>query len=124
MQFSKNSKDRRHPTLLAFDVSSIKGCLDPLFLRWLDFRVTYYKLNTVNSTLPENPQSDVESTLPDSGRKKTFPSLHESVHSSSDKDKRKSEEATHKSSKKSISKDSKPDKILLRSESRVQEVIF
>ena len=120
MQYSNDAGNQKHPTILSFQVSPMKGCLDPLLLRWLDYRVTYYKLNTPYSRLEsllslENATTDVSS------RKKTFPSLHESVHSSSDKEKRKIDEAMEKATKKSVRKMSESDKVFAKSES-VQEV--
>lgn len=124
MQISKNLKNLTKPPLLTFQVASIKLCLDPLFFQWLDYQVQYYKLNDFQSVnKSENQQLTTESTMPDTNsRKKTFPSLHESVHSSSDKEKKKNDEQFSKSSKKSFSKSNKPDTFFVKSESAAHEV--
>lgn len=123
IQFSKDLNNQRHPAIFSFQVASMKGCLDPLLLQWLDYQVTYYKLNTTYTmNKSEASQINVEGTVSDSGgKKRTFPSLHESVHSSSDKEKRRMEEAIEKSMKKSVNKTNESDKVLMRSDS-VQEV--
>lgn len=77
-------------------MADIRASLDPLLFKWLEYRVTYYNLGTLCTTRPEIQQFEGASS--DTGtKKKTFPSLHESVHSSSDKEKRKSVIATEKS---------------------------
>lgn len=77
-------------------MADIRASLDPLLFKWLEYRVTYYNLGTLCTTRPEVQQFEGASS--DTGtKKKTFPSLHESVHSSSDKEKRKSVIATEKS---------------------------
>jgi hypothetical protein len=111
IQFSKEYNNQRHPTILSFHIASMKGCLDPLLLQWLNYRVTYYKLNTTHSMKPESTQFPTESVISDvGGKKRTFPSLHESVHSSSDKEKRKTE-ALEKSKQSSVNKTNESDKI-------------
>ncbi|XP_008205594.1 vacuolar protein sorting-associated protein 13B isoform X1 [Nasonia vitripennis] len=124
IQFSKDLNNQRHPAICFFQVASMKGSLDPLLLQWLDYQVTYYKLNTTYTmNKAETAHVNIEGTVSDSGgKKRNFPSLHESVHSSSDKDKRKLEEAIEKSMKKSVNKTNESDKVLMRSDS-VQENI-
>lgn len=90
LQFPKDPKNQRNPTLLSLKIASMKGCFDPLLLQWLDYRVTYYKINTPHLIRSDSVQTTTDNTSVDNNttsRKKTFPSLHESVHSSSDKEK-------------------------------------
>lgn len=78
-------------------MADIRASLDPLLFKWLEYRVTYNNLGTLCTTKYET-QQHLEGTSSDTGtKKKTFPSLHESVHSSSDKEKRKSVVTTEKS---------------------------
>jgi vacuolar protein sorting-associated protein 13B len=63
--------------------------MDPLFFEWLEYRAAYHKLANVHLLRSDSQQLIAEGTSSDTTRKKTFPSLHESVHSSSDKEKRK-----------------------------------
>lgn len=85
----------------------MKGCLDPLLLQWLNYRVSYrhkfhraLSIRSESATAQQQPPSATESAVSEqlAAKKKTFPSLHQSVHSSSDKEKRKAEAATKKSS--------------------------
>ncbi|KOC70976.1 Vacuolar protein sorting-associated protein 13B [Habropoda laboriosa] len=97
VQFPQDVERQTHPPLISLQMADIRASLDPLLFKWLEYRVTYYNLNTLCTTRPE-VQQHVEGTSSDTGtKKKTFPSLHESVHSSSDKEKRKSIVATEKS---------------------------
>lgn len=78
-------------------MADIRASLDPLLFKWLEYRVTYYNIGTLCTMRPEM-QQHLEGASSDTGtKKKTFPSLHESVHSSSDKEKRKSIITTEKS---------------------------
>ncbi|XP_076678481.1 vacuolar protein sorting 13B isoform X2 [Andrena cerasifolii] len=96
IQFPKDVEKQTHPPLISLQMADIRASLDPLLFKWLEYRVTYYNLGTLCTTRPETQH--FEGTSSDAGtKKKTFPSLHESVHSSSDKEKRKSVVATEKS---------------------------
>ncbi|XP_043519945.1 vacuolar protein sorting-associated protein 13B isoform X2 [Frieseomelitta varia] len=97
IQFPQNIERQTHPPLISLQMADIRASLDPLLFKWLEYRVTYYNLGTLYcTTRPEVQQFEGASS--DTGtKKKTFPSLHESVHSSSDKEKRKSVIATEKS---------------------------
>lgn len=87
-----------HPAILSFRVAQMTGCMDPLFLQWLEYQALCSKSKHSVQTKPENPRHVSEGTLSESGSKRrTFRSLHESVHSSSDKEKRKTEESAYKS---------------------------
>ncbi|XP_043466399.1 vacuolar protein sorting-associated protein 13B [Leptopilina heterotoma] len=97
IQYSKDSKNQRFPTVMSFQVGPVKGCLDPLLLQWLEYRVKYYKLDTLYSAKPETRQQTSEPSSNTESKKRKFPSLHESVHSSSDKEKRKHDDVTEKS---------------------------
>ncbi|CAK9795272.1 Intermembrane lipid transfer protein VPS13B [Anthophora plagiata] len=97
IQFPQDVERQTHPPLISLQMADIRASLDPLLFKWLEYRVTYYNLGTLCTTRTEVTQH-VEGTSSDTGtKKKTFPSLHESVHSSSDKEKRKSVVATEKS---------------------------
>ncbi|XP_076631853.1 vacuolar protein sorting 13B isoform X1 [Colletes latitarsis] len=97
IQFPKNVEKQTHPPLISLQIADIRASLDPLLFKWLEYRVTYYNLGTLCTTRPE-AQQHFEGASSDTGtKKKTFPSLHESVHSSSDKEKRKSVVTTEKS---------------------------
>lgn len=97
IQFPKNVEKQTHPPLISLQMADIRASLDPLLFKWLEYRVTYYNLGTLCTTRPET-QQHFEGASSDTGtKKKTFPSLHESVHSSSDKEKRKSIVTTEKS---------------------------
>ncbi|XP_067209482.1 intermembrane lipid transfer protein VPS13B isoform X1 [Linepithema humile] len=90
IQFPKNVELQTHPPLVSFKIAEIRASLDPLFFEWLEYRATCNRLGSVH-VLRSDSQLITEGTSSDTGtRKKTFPSLHESVHSSSDKEKRKS----------------------------------
>lgn len=96
MQFPLNIDKQTHPPLISLQVADIRASVDPLLFKWLEYRVTYYNLGTLCTTRPETQHFEGASS--DTGtKKKTFPSLHESVHSSSDKEKRKSVIITEKS---------------------------
>ncbi|XP_050594449.1 intermembrane lipid transfer protein VPS13B isoform X2 [Bombus affinis] len=96
IQFPQSIERQTHPPLISVQMADIRASLDPLLFKWLEYRVTYYNLGTLCTTRPEVQQFEGASS--DTGtKKKTFPSLHESVHSSSDKEKRKSVIATEKS---------------------------
>lgn len=91
VQFPKDIETQTHPSLVSFKISEIRASLDPLFFEWLDYRATYHKLGNVHVLRSESQQVITEGTSSDTGtRKKTFPGLHESVHSSSDKEKKRS----------------------------------
>ncbi|XP_054006239.1 intermembrane lipid transfer protein VPS13B isoform X1 [Hylaeus anthracinus] len=97
IQYPKDVEKQTHPPLISLQMADIRASLDPLFFKWLEYRVTYYNLGTLCTIRPET-QQHFEGTSSDTGtKKKTFPSLHESVHSSSDKEKRKSVVMTEKS---------------------------
>lgn len=65
--------------------------MDPLFFEWLKYRATYHKSGSAHVLRSDSQQLITEGTSSDTGtRKKTFPSLYESVHSSSDKEKKRS----------------------------------
>ncbi|KAK2583878.1 hypothetical protein KPH14_001152 [Odynerus spinipes] len=90
IQFPKKASVQTYPPLISLQTAEIRGSLDPLFLKWLEYQVTYYKLGTL-STMRQDSQLSAEGASSDtSTRKKTFPSLHESVHSSSDKERKRS----------------------------------
>jgi len=91
VQFPKNIETQTHPSLISFKISEIRASLDPLFFEWLEYCATYHKLGSVHILHSDSQQLITEATSSDTGtRKKTFPSLHESVHSSSDKEKKRS----------------------------------
>ncbi|XP_012543255.1 vacuolar protein sorting-associated protein 13B isoform X3 [Monomorium pharaonis] len=91
VQFPTSIEKQTHPSLVSFKISEIRASLDPLFFEWLEYRASYHKSGSVNVLHSDSQQMIIEGTSSDTGtRKKTFPSLHESVHSSSDKEKKKS----------------------------------
>lgn len=91
VQFPINIETQTHPSLVSFKISEIRASLDPLLFEWLEYRASYHKLGNVHVLRSDSQQLITEGTSSDTGtRKKTFPSLHESVHSSSDKEKKKS----------------------------------
>ncbi|XP_029039570.2 vacuolar protein sorting-associated protein 13B isoform X3 [Osmia bicornis bicornis] len=97
IQFPKDIEKQTHPPLISLQMADIRASLDPLLFKWLEYRVTYYNVGTLCTMRPEM-QQHLEGASSDTGtKKKTFPSLHESVHSSSDKEKRKSIITTEKS---------------------------
>lgn len=117
IQFPQSVERQTHPPLISFQMADIRSSLDPLLFKWLEYRVTYYNLGTLCTTRPE--VQHYEGASSDTGtKKKTFPSLHESVHSSSDKEKRKSVVATEKS--KTLLNDEIQKKHDSKSESEVQ----
>ncbi|KAL6262831.1 hypothetical protein P5V15_005621 [Pogonomyrmex californicus] len=90
IQFPKNIEMQTHPPLISFKIAEIRASLDPLFFEWLEYRITYHKSGNIYIR-SDSQQFITEGTSSDTGtRKKTFPSLHESVHSSSDKEKKRS----------------------------------
>ncbi|XP_047349792.1 vacuolar protein sorting-associated protein 13B isoform X2 [Vespa velutina] len=96
IQFPKKTSVQTYPTLISVQVAPLRGSLDPLFLKWLEYKVTYYELAPL-CIIRQDSQLSAEGTSSDtSTRKKTFPSLHESVHSSSDKDRKKSSRISEK----------------------------
>ncbi|CAB0041010.1 unnamed protein product, partial [Trichogramma brassicae] len=132
VQFSNDLVDNpQHPTILSFRVAPMKACLDPLLLKWLDYQVNkgkcaYSAPRNIGGGRPEqNPtQVGTESIVSDpSVTKKRSSFVHESVHSSSDKDKRKVDEAVvdNKSAKKSTTKTYDSDAVLTQSESLQQK---
>ncbi|KAI4504385.1 hypothetical protein M0802_000856 [Mischocyttarus mexicanus] len=97
IQFPKKASIQMYPTLISLQVAELRGSLDPLFLKWLEYQVTYYELGPI-CTMRQDSQLSAEGASSDtSTRKKTFPSLHESVHSSSDKDRKRSSTIIEKS---------------------------
>ncbi|XP_032691389.1 vacuolar protein sorting-associated protein 13B isoform X2 [Odontomachus brunneus] len=91
VQFPKNIELQTHPPLTSFKIAEIRASLDPLFFEWLEYRPTYHKFESAHVPRSDSQQMLIEGTSSDTGtRKKTFPSLHESVHSSSDKEKKRS----------------------------------
>ncbi|EFN66110.1 Vacuolar protein sorting-associated protein 13B [Camponotus floridanus] len=91
IQFPKNVELHTHPSLVSFKIAEIRASLDPLFFEWLKYRATYHKSGSVHMLHSDSQQLITEGTSSDTGtRKKTFPSLYESVHSSSDKEKKRS----------------------------------
>lgn len=91
IQYPKQIEVQTHPPLVSFKIAEIRASLDPLFFEWLEYRAIYHKLDSMHVPRPDSQQLITEGTSSDTGtRKKTFPSLHESVHSSSDKEKRRS----------------------------------
>ena len=124
MQFSKNLDNQQHPAILSFQIAPMKASLDPLLLRWMDYNVTYYKINSSIVKPEYSTQISSESVISDPGSKKrNFPSLHESVHSSLDKDKKKIEKSVEKCSKKSNVKTDESNNTFLPNES-IQKVLF
>lgn len=90
VQFPKSIETQTHPSLVSFKISEIRASLDPLFFEWLEYRASYHKSGSVHIR-SDSQQMITEGTSSDTGtRKKTYPSLHESVHSSSDKEKKRS----------------------------------
>ena len=64
---------------------------DPLLCRWLQYQAIVFK----SDSRPETEQAVIEESFSDKGaRKKIFRTLHESVHSLSDKEKKKSDTRT------------------------------
>lgn len=91
VQFPKNIELQTHPPLVSFKIAEIRASLDPLFFEWLEYHPTCHKFESAHAPRPDSQQMLIEGTSSDTGtRKKTFPSLHESVHSSSDKEKKRS----------------------------------
>lgn len=91
VQFPKSIETQTHPSLVSFKISEIRTSLDPLFFEWLEYCAIYHKSGNVYVLRSDSQQLITEGTSSDTGtRKKTFTSLHESVHSSSDKEKKRS----------------------------------
>lgn len=115
IQYPKNVELQTYPSLISFKIAEIRTSLDPLFFEWLEYRAIYHKLDSIHVQRPDSQQLITEGTSSDTGtRKKTFPSLHESVHSSSDKEKKKSA-MTEKS------KTLRNDEMQKKSESKAEE---
>ncbi|XP_023313825.1 vacuolar protein sorting-associated protein 13B isoform X2 [Trichogramma pretiosum] len=132
VQFSNDLVDNpQHPTILSFRMAPMKACLDPLLLKWLDYQVNkgkcaYSAPQNVGGRPEQNlTQAGTESIVSDpSVTRKRSSFVHESVHSSSDKDKRKIDEAVvadNKSAKKSTTKTYDSDAVLTQSESLQQK---
>ncbi|XP_011871179.1 PREDICTED: vacuolar protein sorting-associated protein 13B isoform X1 [Vollenhovia emeryi] len=90
VQFPKNIETQTHPSLVSFKISEIRASLDPLFFEWLEYQATYHKSGSVHVLRSDSQQLVTEGTSSDTGTRKKFASLHESVHSSSDKEKKRS----------------------------------
>lgn len=90
VQFSKDPNNQLHPPILSFQVSEIRSSMDPLLTQWLQYSPVYYKLDQVIPQPEVQHQTPGEISPDPSVRKKNFPSISQSVHSSSDKEKRKS----------------------------------
>lgn len=89
IQFPKKVELQTYPPLVSFKIAEIRASMDPLFFEWLQYRATHHKLGSAHILRSDSQQLMTEGTSSDTAtRKKTFPSLHESVHSSSDKEKR------------------------------------
>lgn len=115
IQFPKNVELHTHPSLVSFKIAEIRASLDPLFFEWLKYRATYHKSGSIHVLHSDSQQLITEGTSSDTGtRKKTFPSLYESVHSSSDKEKKRSA-VTEKS------KTLRYDETQKKTESKVEE---
>ncbi|XP_020300480.1 vacuolar protein sorting-associated protein 13B isoform X2 [Pseudomyrmex gracilis] len=114
VQFPKTVEQQTHPSLVSFKIAEIRASLDPLFLEWLEYRATYHKSGSAPVLRSNSRQLVTETSSDTATRKKTFPSLHESVHSSSDKDKKKSA-VTEKS------KTLRNDEAQKKSESKLEE---
>ncbi|XP_011140226.1 vacuolar protein sorting-associated protein 13B [Harpegnathos saltator] len=90
VQFPKNIELLTHPPLISFKIAEIRASLDPLFFKWVEYYPTYHKFENTYVLRSDSQQMIIEGTSDTGTRKKTFPSLHESVHSSSDKEKKQS----------------------------------
>lgn len=89
VQLPKKIELQTYPPLVSFKIAEIRASMDPLFFEWLEYRAIHHKLGNVHVLRSDSQQLITEGTSSDTGtRKKTFTSLHESVHSSSDKEKR------------------------------------
>lgn len=90
--FGEESKD---PPILSFRVADMRGSFDPLLCKWLRYQAVYEKPKDINVTRPETETPAADETFSDTDvRKKIFRSLHESVHSLSDKEKKRSSSRT------------------------------
>lgn len=97
MQYSKDNAVQIHPPILSLHLGEMTGCLDPLLLNWLEYQVTFKKPKSPKHSKGDNQKHVSEGTLSESGsRRRTFRSLHESVHSSSDKEKKKTDDCDSK----------------------------
>lgn len=124
IQFPKKASVQTYPTLISLQVAPLRGSLDPLFLKWLEYKVTYYELAPL-CVMRQDSQLSAEGTSSDtSTRKKTFPSLHESVHSSSDKDRKKSSRISEKPKTLQNEEIPKKNESKIDIEQKVQLIIF
>ncbi|XP_012288372.1 vacuolar protein sorting-associated protein 13B [Orussus abietinus] len=90
VQFPNESGQDVYPPIVKFRVAEIRSSLDPLLCQWLRYRPTYFKLDPMCSSPSDDQQPFTEeSSDPIGNPKKNFPSLQESIHSSSDKERKK-----------------------------------
>lgn len=88
LQYSEPIFKPVHPPIFSFRVAEMRCSFDPLLREWLEYRTICYESNNVYSARPGTEQPAVAETLSDTGaRRKRFRTLHDSVHSVSDKDK-------------------------------------
>ncbi|XP_044002415.1 vacuolar protein sorting-associated protein 13B [Aphidius gifuensis] len=76
--------DNNDLIILLFKISQTRISIDPLLINWLSYNYNYYEMDIKNTNRHE--YRDENSS--DTSTKKTFPSLHENVHSPSEKDKK------------------------------------
>ncbi|KAK0091414.1 hypothetical protein PV326_003263, partial [Microctonus aethiopoides] len=68
-----------------FKISETRASIDPLFLDWLSYQSINYDLNPIKIS---SECHGTEETSSDTSTRKKFPSLHENVHSPSDKERK------------------------------------
>ncbi|XP_043268199.1 vacuolar protein sorting-associated protein 13B isoform X2 [Venturia canescens] len=88
-------EDVKDPPILSFKMAEMRGSFDPLLCKWLKYQAVYEKPKEAYVARPgvETPAAD--ETFSDTDvRKKIFRTLHESVHSLSDKEKKRSSSRT------------------------------
>ncbi|XP_063972949.1 intermembrane lipid transfer protein VPS13B [Diachasmimorpha longicaudata] len=86
VRYPKNPEAQEHAVTVSLRISQTRASLDPLFLDWLQYQSIYHEIEPI-TVLSDNHGTE-ETSSDASTRKKTFPSLHENVHSPSEKDRK------------------------------------
>uniref|UniRef100_A0A0C9QMT7 VPS13B protein n=1 Tax=Fopius arisanus TaxID=64838 RepID=A0A0C9QMT7_9HYME len=86
VRFPENPEAQEHGVIISLKISQTRASLDPLFIHWLQYQSIFYETD-LPTVLSDNHGTE-ETSSDTSTRKKTFPSLHENVHSPSEKDRK------------------------------------
>ncbi|XP_015121632.1 vacuolar protein sorting-associated protein 13B [Diachasma alloeum] len=86
VRYPKNPEAQEHAVIVSLRVSQTRASLDPLLLDWLQYQSIRHETEP-SAGLSDNHGTE-ETSSDTSTRKKTFPSLHENVHSPSEKDRK------------------------------------